>query len=123
MNFLRGVLNVNGSAVAVRLQDGTLVDLGGNYAFEATPLDGAEVDLGIRPELVRLDRSINDVALRFIGNITQPMGASSVVSGKVAEQPFALIADADREPAKGEDVDVYFSSSEASLFGLSGARL
>jgi multiple sugar transport system ATP-binding protein len=124
MNLIPGTLRVADGSAGFRLPDGSTIDLDG-YDFAARPEDGRTAVLGVRPEQIALHPAGPDSArLPLILTMVEPMGAESLVWGRVGEALVSIRVGSDEGFRPGARVEAGFRPGQASLFDAdSGARL
>jgi multiple sugar transport system ATP-binding protein len=123
MNFITGRLRVADCAVSLLLPDGEPVELHG-YGFEARPVDGRPASLGVRPEQIALTAGPGMARLPMTLALIEPMGAESLVWGRVGNDSVSVRVESDEGFARGARVVAGFRPSQASLFDAeSGRRL
>ncbi len=124
MNFLPGRLEAGPGGPVFRTGD-VAVPLAG-YPFRAPPGANRAVELGIRPEHIRLGAAAEGQALRIAPTVelVEPMGADTLVWTTLAGQSFAVrISAEDPVPGKGP-VAAGFPVARVSLFDAgTGERL
>jgi len=124
MNFIDGSLSTTGGKPEFVFADGTRIDVTG-YEFARAPSEGQKVTLGVRPEQVNLkERGEHNSSLPIDVNMVEPMGADSLVWGRVGGAQFSVRIDGDDHVATPARLDAFFSPGHASIFDLaSGQRL
>jgi multiple sugar transport system ATP-binding protein len=117
MSFIPGELRMEGDAVAVILNDGSVLDAPAMFAT-ATP---RRVTVGIRPEAYRRDPA---GAIRLRVEVVEPTGPETQVFGHVAgEEVRAVFRDRDT-PAVGAEIALTVAPGDLHLFDVAtGARL
>jgi multiple sugar transport system ATP-binding protein len=124
MNLVAGRMRVANGSAGFQLPDGSTVDLDG-YGFAAPPADGLSAVLGVRPEQIALQASDAETArLALTLTMIEPMGAESLVWGRIGEALIGVRVRADEGFQEGTRVVAGFRPSQASLFDAdSGVRL
>jgi multiple sugar transport system ATP-binding protein len=118
MNFRRGTVATGGDGPVFRSGELT-VPLAG-YEFAAAVGDGAEVELGIRPEHI----VVSERGTRYPVDIVDPMGAETLVWCRVAGEPMAVRLDGEAIIKVGDTLPVGFPPDRLNLFdAASGERL
>ena len=124
MNFLPGSLEAGADGPVFRAGD-VLVPLEG-YRFRAPPGAGRAVELGIRPEHVRLGDAAAGQAIRVepTVDLVEPMGADALVWTTLAGHPFSVRVNAEETLSGKGPVTAGFPVARVSLFDVgTGARL
>ncbi|MGF1624948.1 MAG: ABC transporter ATP-binding protein [Alphaproteobacteria bacterium] len=120
MNFFTGRIEGAGGA-PVFVGDSFSQPLDG-YDFAGPVLIGAPVELGIRPEHVRIDPA-NGVHSAVV-DLVEPMGAETVVWSSLGASPLTLRLDGDVAVEPQERLSVLFPGDRLNLFDpQSGNRL
>ena len=122
MNTLRGKLSTRNG---VRFTGPDLSTDVSAYPFAAAAVDGNEVVLGVRPEQIRVARSVNEQTPHE-GKVTlvEPLGPQKIVWFKVGESTLSAIVDDQWQGHVGETVSFGFDLPRASIFDAkSEARL
>jgi len=114
MNLLSGRLTVAGGKVTF-IRPGYSIDLAG-YPFASPPQDGAEVELGIRPE--HLVGGSMDLTIEIV----EPMGADTLVWATREGVTFAMRLDGEQQVAPGDILPVAIPISHVSLFDAGTGR-
>ncbi|MBB3930663.1 multiple sugar transport system ATP-binding protein [Kaistia hirudinis] len=124
MNFVDGTLSFSGGSPAFVLPDGARIDLSG-YAFLGQVEEGRKATLGIRPEQVDpFERGDHTSQLPVNLTMLEPMGADSLVWGRVGSSSFSIRIDGDQHIDTPARIDAFFSPDHASIFdAASGNRL
>jgi len=99
-------------------------DDGQSIASDVDLRPGTEVDVGVRPEDVRIDNKAGNGAIRATVNLVEPTGAESLISCQMGGLPF-LAAVRDRCIAKfGDSIHFSFPTDKIHVFDRSnGQRL
>ncbi|WP_269581321.1 ABC transporter ATP-binding protein [Roseibium sp. Sym1] len=114
MNFLRGTFTL--SPDLALLTDAGEVSLDG-YDFVSGPRAVAEAELGIRPEQFQLTDADSPTAiLRGTVDLTEMLGAESILWCDIAGQQIAVLAQGKPPVAAGEPVGLTFDVARTSLF-------
>ncbi|WP_071799542.1 ABC transporter ATP-binding protein [Natronohydrobacter thiooxidans] len=123
MNFLPGVLT---AGPAPRLTSAVGSFNLHDYPFAASPRTGdARVELGVRPEaLFPVDPKGPDAMLRGTVDLTEMLGAESILWCDIAGQQVAVLAQGKPPVAAGAPIGLRFDLHRASLFDTAtGQRL
>jgi multiple sugar transport system ATP-binding protein len=124
MNFIAGELDVEDGRSSFRAGD-SMIDLTG-YAFRTRPEAGGKVELGIRPEHVRTgtDATAQPFHCEAVIDITEPMGADTLLWASIAGQPIAARVSSETDTPRAGRMSLGFSPERVSLFeATSGKRL
>ncbi len=117
MNFVPGRLRQDGDITAF-VADGFTLPLP-DYALSAAP-QGAEVELGIRPEHVEVTANGDALAIEMI----EPMGSDLLAWSRLGAAPISLRLPAESPVRVGDLVAVAIPSGKVNLFDrASGRRL
>jgi multiple sugar transport system ATP-binding protein len=118
MNFRRGTLSASAGGQVFRSGD-LAIPLTG-YDFTRRVEDGAEVELGIRPEHV----VVAGGGLPCPVDIVDPMGAETLVWCRVAGEQMAVRLDGESTVKVGDTLSLGFPAERLNLFETAtGARL
>jgi len=123
MNFISGELVAKGGP-ALRVKDGSKIGLSG-YPFDAKPVSGRKVDLGIRPEQIHFNSTAPGASILPLKlTLVEPMGADSLLWGTVGDEQVSVRIGPDETHELGERIDVHFQPAAASIFDAeTGERL
>jgi multiple sugar transport system ATP-binding protein len=118
MNFVAGQLRFNAGGAIFTASDFEFPLRG--YEFSTAPLDGADVELGVRPE--HIEAAANGRALSI--EMVEPMGSDLLAWTKLGGAPISLRLPAESPSKRGDRVAVTISPAKVSLFDrTSGRRL
>jgi multiple sugar transport system ATP-binding protein len=112
MNFFTGRIEANGNA-PVFVSEAFSQPLDG-YAFIREPAPGAAVELGIRPEHVRIDADRGTHVASV--DLVEPMGAETVVWSRLGSASLAIRVDGDAAVQPQERLRVSFPGDRLNLF-------
>jgi multiple sugar transport system ATP-binding protein len=124
MNFVPGMLEIVDGRACFRGGD-ALVNLDG-YSFRTGPEQGRTVELGVRPEHVKIGKEAETQSFHgeVVIDLTEPMGADTLLWTSVGGQPFAARVGSETSPRSGARASLGFSPEHISLFDVkSGQRL
>jgi multiple sugar transport system ATP-binding protein len=117
MNFLPGALATRDGLPWFTAGDITL-PLNG-YAFDASPQDGAPVELGIRPEHVETGGDLGAAI-----EIVEPMGSDQLAWVRLGSRSLSMRLPADARAATGDKLRLRLPADKLNLFdAASGRRL
>jgi multiple sugar transport system ATP-binding protein len=124
MNFIEGSLETDGNRPVFRA--GALTIGLDSYPFRAPPKPGSRVELGVRPEHVRIGADAESQP--FHGSATvdlvEPMGADTLVWSSLCGHPLSVRINSEIGVPRFGTIAVGFSPARASLFDAeSGQRL
>ncbi len=114
MNFFQGRIET-GSGAPVFQSEGLTVPLD-TYDFTASLQSGMTVELGVRPEHVRIDPADGDHATEV--EIVEPMGAETVLWCSLAGSTIGIRMDGDSTVEAGQTLKVSFPGDRLNLFDL-----
>jgi multiple sugar transport system ATP-binding protein len=118
MNFVPGTLQRDGGDVVFAAGDFKLPLHG--YNFAATPADGTNVELGVRPEHVEVLPGGRKLPIEMI----EPMGSDLLAWSKLGGAPISLRLPAESPTKAGDSIAVAIAPGKVSLFDrASGRRL
>jgi multiple sugar transport system ATP-binding protein len=124
MNFIAGELDLEDGRSFFRTGD-VKIDLTG-YTFRDKPQTNNKVELGIRPEHVKIGReaTAQPFHCEAVIDITEPMGADTLLWTSVAGQPLAARVSSETDTPRAGRMILGFSPERVSLFdAISGKRL
>ncbi|GAK50271.1 hypothetical protein U14_01499 [Candidatus Moduliflexus flocculans] len=115
MNFLRATIQKNGG-MAARLADNSLLPLQ-EYPFRATPEDGQQVIVGIRPEHFS-SHANGGVAFDLAIDVYEPLGSETLVYFTIADQAVAARLEPDfvKQHKDQGSLPVFINTRKISLF-------
>ena len=120
MNFRTGRISDSGGPVFE--SEGIKVPLSG-YPWLNGTANGQEVELGVRPEHIAIDRDLNNRHEAEV-ELVEPMGAETIVWCRIAGQTLAVRVDGDSTIAAGARLPVSFPIGRVNLFDAkTGLRL
>ena len=115
MNFLPGALEVrDGSPWFVT--SGLSIALDG-YAFEAPPVEGAPIELGIRPEHIEAGGDLPAVI-----ELVEPMGSDQLAWLRLASHSLSMRLPAETDAASGAALQLRLPVEKLNLFDASSGR-
>ncbi len=120
MNFFEGRIEMEGGR-PVFASDGMRQPLDG-YAFANQPSEGMAVELGVRPEHIRIepDNGLHDIVV----DLVEPMGAETIVWCKHLDKIISLRLDGDADCKPQSALKVEFPPDRLNLFASdTGQRL
>ncbi|HKE39724.1 MAG TPA: sn-glycerol-3-phosphate ABC transporter ATP-binding protein UgpC [Casimicrobiaceae bacterium] len=118
MNFVAGTLRFDPGG-AIFTADDFKFPLAG-YEFLTAPVDGADVELGVRPEHIEVAANGRELAIEMV----EPMGSDLLAWSKLGGAPIALRFPGESRSTTGDRVAVTISPAKVSLFDrTSGRRL
>ena len=118
MNFVAGKLGLTDGAATFRA-DGFNLSLR-DYEFATAPVDGADVELGIRPE--QIDVAANGAELTI--EMVEPMGSDLLAWSRLGGAPVSLRLPAESPARPGDRIPIVIPPAKVSLFDrASGLRL
>ncbi len=118
MNFVAGQLRFNAGGAIFTANDFEFPLRG--YEFSTAPLDGAGVELGVRPEHIEVAANGRELSIEMV----EPMGSDLVAWSKLGGAPISLRLPAESPSKTGDRVAVAISPAKVSLFDrTSGRRL
>ena len=90
------------------------------YEFLTAPIDGADVELGIRPEHIEVAPNGRELSIEMV----EPMGGDLLAWSKLGGAPISLRFPGESRSRTGDRVAVAISPAKVSLFDrTSGRRL
>jgi multiple sugar transport system ATP-binding protein len=122
MNFLQGKM-AGGAKPAFRSASLDIALTG--YGFSGAVPQASEVEIGLRPEQLRfVDSEGPEAVLRGTVDLTEMLGAESIIWCDVAGQQIAVLVQGKPPLAAGQPVGLAFDIAQASLFDTaSGLRI
>jgi multiple sugar transport system ATP-binding protein len=118
MNFVAGTLRLDAGGVIFTASDFKFPLQG--YEFSTAPLDGADVELGVRPEHIEVTANGRELRIEMV----EPMGSDLLAWSKLGGAPISLRIPAESSSKTGDRVAVTMSPAKVSLFDRSsGWRL
>jgi multiple sugar transport system ATP-binding protein len=118
MNFVLGKLRLKDGDTRF-MADGFGLSLR-DYAFADKPIDGADVELGVRPEHIEVAANGTGLAIEMI----EPMGSDLLAWSRLGGAPVSLRLPAESPTKTGDRVAVAISPAKVSLFDrASGQRI
>jgi multiple sugar transport system ATP-binding protein len=118
MNFVTGQLRFDTGRAIFAANDFKFPLQG--YDFSAVPLDGADVELGVRPEHIQVAANGRELSIEMV----EPMGSDLLAWSKLGGAPVSLRLPAESPSKTGDRVAVTISPAKVSLFDrTSGRRL
>ncbi len=115
MNFVEGTIAAKYGAPGVKLANGATVSLAG-YDFAATPGEGRNVVLGVRPEQMDVKAANGPSSLPVEVTLIDPMGADSLLWGTVDKDTVSVRIGPDDTFPPGQILPAWFEPEHASLF-------
>ncbi|POR55585.1 ABC transporter ATP-binding protein [Bosea psychrotolerans] len=115
MNFLPGAFAVREGAPCF-LSEGIAIPLNG-YAFEASPQDGAPVELGIRPEHVEAGGGVPAKI-----EMVEPMGSDQLAWLRVGGHPLSMRLPAEACTVAGAAMQLRLPADKLNLFDAATGR-
>jgi multiple sugar transport system ATP-binding protein len=117
MNFLPGLISVNGSGASITLSDGASLPL--PEAIKAK--HGEMCRVGVRPEHLRIDKN-GPLSARV--KVVEQLGATSYVYADWCEQTLCVEVREDDSSAKvGSEISLRLSDGDWHVFGVDSVRL
>jgi multiple sugar transport system ATP-binding protein len=110
MNFLPGRLSLSGGVPVFRTGD-VIISLEG-YAFAASPLEGAQVELGIRPEHIAPGPDGQNVVV----DLVEPVGSDIYAWSTLAGVQLCIRLPAETRVVRGDVLPVIFPVHRINLF-------
>jgi multiple sugar transport system ATP-binding protein len=118
MNFVAGQLRLDAGR-AIFAADDFEFPLQG-YEFSTAPLDGADVELGVRPEHIEVAANGRELSIEMV----EPMGSDLLAWSKLGGASISLRLPAESRSRPGDRLAVTISPAKVSLFDrASGRRL
>jgi multiple sugar transport system ATP-binding protein len=118
MNFLAGTLRFDASGATFTVNDFKLPLQG--YEFLTAPVDGADVELGVRPEHIEITPNGRELSIEMV----EPMGSDLLAWSKLGGAPISVRFPGESRSRTGDRVSVAISPAKVSLFDrASGRRL
>jgi multiple sugar transport system ATP-binding protein len=118
MNFVAGTLRFDATGAIFTANDFKLPLQG--YEFLTAPIDGADVELGIRPEHIEVAPNGRELSIEMV----EPMGGDLLAWSKLGGAPISLRFPGESRSRTGDRVAVAISPAKVSLFDrTSGRRL
>jgi multiple sugar transport system ATP-binding protein len=118
MNFVAGTLRFDASGAIFTANDFKFSLQG--YEFLTTPVDGADVELGIRPEHIEVAANGRELSIEML----EPMGSDLLAWSKLGGAPISLRFPGESRSRTGDRVAITISPAKVSLFDrTSGRRL
>lgn len=123
MNFIKCVLRDDDGHWSL-MADGVTIPLA-EYEFSQTPLAGQGVELGVRPEHIRLGEAAlrQPIIMQVEVEMLESMGADTLLWTKLAKFNLVIRTDPDFIVKVGDTLTVGFSTARASVFAEDGSRL
>jgi multiple sugar transport system ATP-binding protein len=118
MNFVAGTLRFDASGAIFTANDFKLPLQG--YEFLTAPVDGADVELGVRPEHIEVAPNGRELSIEMV----EPMGSDLLAWSKLGGAPVSVRFPGESRSRTGDRVAVAISPAKVSLFDrASGRRL
>jgi len=118
MNFVAGQLRFDAGGATFTANDFKFPLQG--YEFSAAPPDGADVELGVRPEHIEVAANGRELSIEMV----EPMGSDLLAWTRLGGAPISLRLPAESPSKTGDRVAVTISPAKVSLFDrASGRRL
>jgi multiple sugar transport system ATP-binding protein len=118
MNFVAGTLRFDTGAAVFAANDLKLPLQG--YEFSSAPPEGADVELGVRPEHIEIAANGRELSIEMV----EPMGSDLLAWTKLGGAPISLRLPAESRSRSGDRLAVTISPAKVSLFDrTSGQRL
>jgi multiple sugar transport system ATP-binding protein len=118
MNFVAGQLRFDTGGAIFTANDFKFPLQG--YEFSSAPRDGADVELGVRPEHIEVGANGRELAIEMV----EPMGSDLLAWSKLGGAPISLRLPAETPSKAGDRVAVTISPAKVNLFDrTSGRRL
>jgi multiple sugar transport system ATP-binding protein len=115
MNFLPGAIEIRDGSPWFAAAE-LLISLDG-YAFEAPPVAGAAIELGIRPEHVERGGDLAAVI-----ELIEPMGSDQLAWLRLASHSLSMRLPAEADAASGESLRLRLPVEKLNLFDASSGR-
>ncbi|QQR39267.1 ABC transporter ATP-binding protein [Devosia rhizoryzae] len=120
MNLLPARLQKTAAGLTATIEGHTVpVD---NYPFLASPADGEEIVLGIRPEHVLIDAPDAAFAIRAPILVVEPLGADTLAWFELANKRMAARLTPEAARGLGREVSLSFDLRQISLFSKATER-
>jgi multiple sugar transport system ATP-binding protein len=116
MNFVAGRLRLDGGQPTFTAGDFNLPLPG--YPFAAAPHDGADVELGIRPEHVAVAAGGRELSIEMV----EPMGSDVLAWSRLGGAPISLRLPAESATRPGDRIAVAIPPAKINLFERSSGR-
>src|SRR5262249_17336062 len=113
MNFVAGTLRFDFDGPIFTANDFKFPLKG--YEFSSAPLDGADVELGVRPEHIEVAANGRELSIEMV----DPMGSDLLAWSKLGGTPISLRLPAESRSRPGDRVAVTMSPAKVSLFDRS----
>ena len=118
MNFVAGTLQFEADRAVFTANDFKFPLE--SYEFSTAPVDGAEVELGVRPEHIKVAANGRELSIEMV----EPMGSDLLAWSKFGGAPISLRFPGESRCRTGDRVAVTISPARVSLFDrTSGRRL
>jgi multiple sugar transport system ATP-binding protein len=118
MNFVAGTLRFDAGGAIFTTNDFKFPLKG--YEFLTAPADGADVELGVRPEHVEVTADGRELSIEVV----EPMGSDLLAWSTLGGAPISLRFPGESQSRTGDRVAVTISPAKVSLFDrTSGRRL
>jgi multiple sugar transport system ATP-binding protein len=118
MNFVAGTLRFDAGGAMFTANDFKFPLQG--YEFLAAPVDGADVELGVRPEHIEVAANGRELSIEMV----EPMGSDLLAWSKLGGASISLRLPGESRSRTGDRVAVTISPAKVSLFDrTSGRRL